>query len=80
MGRDAGKDISGEERPLGEDGSVGPLDTLGVERQVVFHRADDKVLRNALLMIRDHMENMPRTAIHWSLLGMKCAFAQRVPV
>jgi hypothetical protein len=67
--QETSKHIPRKERPLRDDGSVGPLYTLGVERQIVLHRTHNKVLRHSLFMVRNHMENMPQTAMHWSLLG-----------
>jgi hypothetical protein len=67
--REAGKHIPRKERPLHDCDAVGPLYTLGVERQIVLRGAHNQMLHNSLFMVRDHLENMPRRAIHWSLLG-----------
>jgi hypothetical protein len=52
---EACEDISGEEGPLREHGSVSPLYALGVEREIVFDGTHNEVLRDFLFMVRKHM-------------------------
>jgi hypothetical protein len=55
FGSEAREDISGEERPLGDHGSVSPLYALRVEREIIFDGTHNKVLRDFLFMVRKHM-------------------------
>jgi hypothetical protein len=58
------EDVPGEERAVHLHGPISPLGSLSVQREVVFNGASVEVLRDALLVVGDHMQNVPGVLKH----------------